>query len=168
MILGFTDSDEVFNQLGEYISELGLTVDRYDFTRPWGGFFVLREEDAPQFAKIFFPEIDFSSIQITQKLSPKFLIVFPGKRLSWQYHFRRAELWKVIQGPVKIAISDTDEEVEPKIFQVGESVFLYQGQRHRLIGDEGVGIVAEIWQHIQEDFPSDEADIVRIQDDFGR
>ena len=43
-----------------------------------------------------------------------------------------------------------------------------KGERHRLIGLEGWGIVAEIWQHTDPENPSDEDDIVRLQDDFGR
>lgn len=32
----------------------------------------------------------------------------------------------------------------------------------------GWGVVAEIWQHTDKDNPSNEDDIVRVQDDFGR
>jgi mannose-6-phosphate isomerase len=45
---------------------------------------------------------------------------------------------------------------------------LAQGERHRLIGADGYGIVAEIWRHTDPANPSDENDIVRVQDDFGR
>ncbi len=168
MNLNFKDTDSVFTELEKYILEQNFSIDRFDFNRPWGGFFVLKEEDAPSFAQKYFPELDFNKIQITNKLSPKFLVVFPQKRLSWQYHFRRAEIWKVIQGPVKVGISETDQEEEPQTFQVGDTISLYQGQRHRLIGDNLIGIVAEIWQHTDENSPSDEDDIVRLQDDFGR
>ena len=164
----FNDTNSVFTELEKYILEQNFSIDRFDFNRPWGGFFVLKEEDAPSFAQKYFPELDFNKIQITNKLSPKFLVVFPQKRLSWQYHFRRAEIWKVIQGPVKVGISETDQEEEPQTFQVGDTISLYQGQRHRLIGDNLIGIVAEIWQHTDENSPSDEDDIVRLQDDFGR
>ncbi|MFM1912673.1 MAG: hypothetical protein RIR51_511 [Bacteroidota bacterium] len=168
MNLNFKNTDSVFTELEKYILEQNFSIDRFDFNRPWGGFFVLKEEDAPSFAQKYFPELDFNKIQITNKLSPKFLVVFPQKRLSWQYHFRRAEIWKVIQGPVKVGISETDQEEEPQTFHVGDTISLYQGQRHRLIGDNLIGIVAEIWQHTDENSPSDEDDIVRLQDDFGR
>jgi hypothetical protein len=39
--------------------------------------------------------------------------------------------------------------------------------RHRLIGLDDFGVVAEIWQHTDA-IPSDEEDIIRVQDDFGR
>jgi len=52
--------------------------------------------------------------------------------------------------------------------EVGEVVSLQQGERHRLIGTNDWGIVAEIWMHSDENHPSDEDDIVRLQDDYSR
>ena len=111
-----------------------------------------------------------SEIQITNKLSPKILVVAPHKRLSWQYHFRRAEIWKVIAGTsVGVKISDTDEQSqEVKILESGSFIQMDTGERHRLIGLDDWGVVAEIWQHTDQENPSDEDDIVRLQDDFGR
>ena len=64
--------------------------------------------------------------------------------------------------------SDTDVEKETANLSIGNIVQLKQGERHRLIGLNGWGIVAEIWQHTDADNPSNEDDIVRVQDDFGR
>jgi mannose-6-phosphate isomerase len=97
------------------------------------------------------------------------LLVAPNKRLSWQYHFRRAEIWRVLVGPVKVATNSfSDEEAEPKTYQEGEIIVLQKGERHRLIGADNYGIVTEIWQHTDPENPSNEEDIVRLQDDFGR
>ena len=52
-------------------------------------------------------------------------------------------------------------------FTEGTQVRLNQEERHRLIGLSDFGIVAEIWQHTER-IPSDEEDIVRVQDDFQR
>jgi mannose-6-phosphate isomerase-like protein (cupin superfamily) len=161
-------AQEVFEKVETYIAELGYQVISKDFSRPWGGFFVLDESQAPKFAAQFFPNLSMDAIQITNKLSPKFLIVAPAKRLSWQYHFKRAEIWTVISGPVGIAISDTDEQGSVGSYVAGDFIKLQQGERHRLIGLDGWGVVAEIWQHTDENQPSDESDIVRLQDDFGR
>jgi mannose-6-phosphate isomerase-like protein (cupin superfamily) len=168
MQLSATGANQVFQQVESFILENGYTIVDQDFSRPWGGFFVLDESQSAQFAAQFFPGISLDSIQITQKLSPKFLVVAPNKRLSWQYHFRRAELWSVTYGPIGVAISDTDEQSEPGIYQVNEIITLPVGQRHRLVGLDQWGVVAEIWQHTDAANPSDESDIVRLQDDFGR
>ena len=161
-------AQQVFANVETYIAELGYQVISKDFSRPGGGFFVLDESQAAKFAAQFFPNLSLENIQITNKLSPKFLIVAPEKRLSWQYHFRRAEIWTVISGPVGIAISDTDEQGPVGTYVVGDFIKLQQGERHRLIGLNDWGVVAEIWQHTDTNQPSDESDIVRLQDDFGR
>lgn len=51
---------------------------------------------------------------------------------------------------------------------VGEQVKLNQGERHRLVRKESWGIVAEIWMHNDENKPSDEEDMVRLEDDYAR
>ncbi|MEA5138931.1 cupin domain-containing protein [Arcicella rigui] len=164
------DKASIFEQIALALAEDNFTVVKQDQTRPWGGFFVIDEAQAPAFAAKYFPHLEMSEIQITNKLSPKILVVAPEKRLSWQYHFRRAEIWKVIAGTtVGVKISDTDEESEEvKVLESGSFIQMDTGERHRLIGLSGWGIVAEIWQHTDPENPSDEEDIVRLQDDFGR
>lgn len=136
--------------------------------RPWGGFFVIAEEQAQQFANQYFDGLDVSTLRIGGALSPKILVVAPEKRLSWQYHHRRAEIWRVIQGQAGIKRSPNDVEGELEILNVGDTITLQQGERHRLIGLGDYAVIAEIWQHTDANHPSDEDDIVRVQDDFGR
>ena len=62
----------------------------------------------------------------------------------------------------------TDQQGTLKKLQTGEVIRLEKGQRHRLVGLDGWGMIAEIWQHTDPAKPSDENDIVRVQDDFGR
>lgn len=159
----------VFTQVKNYLKENNLSVIKIDDKRPWGGFFVIDENDADKFIALYFPHLTKEQLTIGGKLSPKILVVAPSKRLSWQYHHRRAEIWKLIGGQAKVALSDNDEETEIVNLAVGDIVQLSQGKRHRLIGDEtNWGIVAEIWQHTDTNNPSDEDDIIRLQDDFGR
>ena len=63
--------------------------------------------------------------------------------------------------------SETDIETEMKVYDVGSQLKLNQGVRHRLTGIDDYAVVAEIWQHTDK-IPSDEDDIIRVQDDFGR
>ncbi|MEO5943749.1 MAG: hypothetical protein ABIP30_07240 [Ferruginibacter sp.] len=139
-----------------------------DETRPWGGFLVIDEEDSEKFIEKFFPHLSKESLSISGKLSPKILIVAPQKRLSWQYHHRRAEIWKLIGGEAGVVTSDNDEEKETRHLQINDIVELKKGERHRLIGLNNWGVIAEIWRHTDAENPSDEDDIVRVQDDFGR
>lgn len=158
----------VFEKIRNEIEKHNFTIINEDQTRPWGGFFVIEESQASAFITKFFSHLKLDDVQITNKLSPKILVVAPEKRLSWQYHFRRAEIWKVVEGPVGVKISDTDAEGELKTLQNGDFIEMDKGERHRLIGLDSWGVIAEIWQHTDQDNPSDEEDIVRLQDDFGR
>jgi mannose-6-phosphate isomerase len=157
-----------FQEIANTLAEQGFTIAQQDQTRPWGGFFVIDESQAQAFADKYFDGRSVDELRISGKLSPKVLLVAPNQRLSWQYHFRRAEIWKVVQGPVGVATSPTDEEGEVKSYEPGALIVLKQGERHRLVGLDGWGVIAEIWQHTDASQPSDEDDIVRVQDDFGR
>lgn len=162
------NKSSVLATVEKYLKESGFTIASRDADRPWGGFFVLDESQALPFGKLYFPGIELSTLKISGKLSPKILIVEADKRLSWQYHHRRAEIWKLVAGTAGVVISDDDAERDVQPLSIGEIIRLRQGQRHRLVGLDGWGMIAEIWQHTDLDNPSDEDDIVRVQDDFGR
>lgn len=162
------NKQDVLEQTEQEIEKKGFTIIDKDWERPWGGFFVIDEQEAPRFAETFFQNLPQQELNKEGKLSPKILVVEPDKRLSWQYHHRRAEVWQVVEGPVGVMKSDTDEEQEVDVYESGETVTLKQGERHRLVGLQKWGIIAEIWQHTDPDHPSDEEDIIRLQDDFGR
>jgi mannose-6-phosphate isomerase len=157
-----------YNNTEELIKSKGFNVVSKDFERPWGGFLVIDESQAQDFSNQFFKGLDVQTLKIEGKLSPKILIVKPRARLSWQYHHRRAEIWRVFKGKCGIIRSDTDKENEMKIYNEGDKIKLKQGERHRLIGLVDYCLVAEIWQHTDRNNPSNEEDIVRVQDDFGR
>ena len=162
------NKSKLFKELAEEIEAKGFNVEKEDQTRPWGGFFVIDENQAQRFADTYFNGISVDDLKISGKLSPKILVVAPDKRLSWQYHHRRAEIWQVIKGTVGVVTSDTDEEGERKVLNEGDFIKLQKGERHRLVGLSDWGVLAEIWQHTDAENPSDEDDIVRVQDDFGR
>jgi mannose-6-phosphate isomerase-like protein (cupin superfamily) len=158
----------IFEKVRQEILNLGLIIESFDFNRPWGGFFVIDEKQAQEFANVYFEGFNVDMLRVSGKLSPKILLVKPGARLSWQYHHRRAETWKVITGPVGIVKSNDDTEGEIINYQNGEILVLKQGERHRLIGLDNWGVVAEFWQHTDVEYPSDEEDIVRLKDDYSR
>ena len=90
------------------LEKQGLRIDRYDLDRPWGGFYVLDENQAQAFADLYFDGLDVEPLRKGGKLSPKILLVKPEARLSWQYHHRRTETWRVVEGPVGIVRSPID------------------------------------------------------------
>ncbi len=158
----------IFKKIQSELIDVQFTIVSKDENRPWGGFFVIANEQIQAFVNYYFDGLDISSLKIKGQLSPKILVVAPEKRLSWQYHKRRAEIWCVIQGQVGVKRSTNDTEGVLEILNIGDMITLQQGERHRLIGLDDYSVIAEIWQHTDANHPSDEDDIVRVQDDFGR
>ena len=156
------------HEIEDEIKRLGFQIISKDFDRPWGGFLVISEQQAQEFADKFFDGIDVENIKIGGKLSPKILVVKPNSKLSWQYHHRRAEIWKVFKGKVGVSRSFDDNEKPLKKFITGDQIKLKKGERHRLIGLDDFAVIAEIWQHTDPENPSNENDIIRLSDDYGR
>ena len=155
-------------EIEKEIKSFGFEIISKDFQRPWGGFLVISEEQAQEFANKFFDGINVKNIKIGGKLSPKILVVKPNSKLSWQYHHRRAEIWKVFKGEVGVSRSFDDNQNPLIKLVTGDQIRLKKGERHRLIGLTDYAVLAEIWQHTDPNNPSDENDIVRLNDDYGR
>ena len=157
-----------------FVKTFGIIKSQYlkivdkDTDRPWGGFFVISEDNSQVFSNIYFNGLNTEELKVSGKLSPKILIIAPNKRLSWQYHHRRSEIWKIVSGEIKVVTSHDDKERKEQILKEGDKIRLYKGERHRIIGLGDYAVVAEIWIHTDKDNPSDENDIVRVQDDFDR
>ena len=157
----------IYKNIEDELTNLEFQILDSNFEKPWGAYFCIDENQAQDFSNKFFDGINLDSLKIENKYSPKILIVKPNVRLSWQYHNRRAEIWQVYKGQVGVVQSDTDIENELKNYMPGDQIKLRQGERHRLVGLVDYGVVAEIWQHTDK-IPSNEEDIIRVQDDYGR
>ncbi|MDE1855029.1 MAG: phosphomannose isomerase type II C-terminal cupin domain [Candidatus Micrarchaeota archaeon] len=104
--------------------------------RPWGGF--------EQFVN-------------NEKCSVKLLYIKKGKRLSYQYHNHRSEVWHVVSGRVLMTINGKNL----LLGKGGEAVIPVKA-KHR-----GKGLADAVILEI--DYGKfDEDDIVRLQDDFNR
>ncbi len=156
------------DEIEDEINGFGLEIVAKDFDRPWGGFLVINEDQAQEFTNQFFDGIDIENLKIGGKLSPKILVVKPNSKLSWQYHNRRAEIWQVYKGEIGVSRSFDDNQKPLKKLITGDQIKLKKGERHRLIGLTDYAVLAEIWQHTDPNNPSDENDIVRLSDDYGR
>ncbi|MHB8053829.1 MAG: phosphomannose isomerase type II C-terminal cupin domain [Candidatus Aminicenantales bacterium] len=91
--------------------------------------------------------------------SIKIITVEPGGTLSLQYHHRRAEFWVALDEGLEVTLDDRVWRPAPD-----EEIYIPREARHRV---RGVGSkparIMEIWLG-----DSDEADIVRLQDTYGR
>lgn len=150
----------------------GYTVVDIDKSRPWGGFVRFDYKDGDRFVHEFFPDINPDQARLGNteaELSPKILLVSPQQRLSWQVHARRAERWVFLTDGAYYKSTDADNPGELVEAHAGDVVQFEAGECHRLVGAKGsFTLVAEIWQHTDPSQPSDEDDIVRLQDDYKR
>jgi hypothetical protein len=102
----------IFENIQNQLETNQFTIVSKDHHRPWGGIFVIAEEQAQHLANQYFEGLNVSTLKRVDLLSPKILVVAPEKRLSWQYHHRRADIWCVIQGQAGVKISTNDPEGE--------------------------------------------------------
>lgn len=116
-----------------------LTETHQTSYRPWGG---------------------YSSILNGDRFHVKRLFVKPGKRLSLQKHFHRAEHWIVVKGTAEVQVG-----AETRTLRENESIYIPQGAVHRL-SNPGK-ILLELIE-VQTGSYLGEDDIVRIEDEFGR
>ncbi len=136
--------------------------------KPWGSYLRLSEDSLPAFIDAYWPEIIDKLDNTNLRFDPKILLIAPGARLSLQYHHRRHEHWRVLAGPLKIIRGSDGSSLHEKIYNMGETVEIPCGYWHRIAGLSGWSVVAEIWEHTSPENPSDEEDIIRVEDDFSR
>jgi mannose-6-phosphate isomerase len=157
----------VFNRILAEAKGFGLEIADQDFKRPWGGFLRFTEDDLGKFFEAYWQGVDTG--QSVGRRDPKVLLVAPAQRLSLQLHHRRSELWRVLDGPVLVVHGPDIDHLEEDILFAGDVIHLDVGEMHRLGGAlDSWGRVAEIWEHRDPNNPSDESDIVRVQDDYKR
>jgi mannose-6-phosphate isomerase len=107
--------------------------------RPWGSWHVLDEGDGYKVKRI---------------------VVDPGRRLSYQWHERRAEHWVVVSGTATCTVGE-----EVVVLPPGGTVDIEVGQPHR-IANEGAEPLVVV--EVQRGSYTGEDDIHRLEDDFGR
>lgn len=145
----------------------GLSVVQQDFARPWGGFLRFRESDIDVFLHAFWQGVDTGPGG--GRRDPKLLLVRPGCRLSLQRHQRRHELWRVLDGPLLVLNGAGPLNLNHDLLFSGDVIRLPQGVCHRPAASlTSWARIAEIWEHCDPLNPSDEDDIQRLHDDYGR
>ncbi|MDE2007034.1 MAG: cupin domain-containing protein, partial [Rhodospirillales bacterium] len=90
----------------------------------------------------------------------KRIVVSPGRKLSLQKHFHRAEHWVVVSGSALVT-----RDAETLLVQENESVYLPLGCVHRL---ENPGKIPLTLIEVQSGPYLGEDDIVRLEDTYGR
>lgn len=161
---------EALEQVNRYIKLLGLEITSADNNRPWGGFYVISPDTHSKFLDIFFPLLKDELAKSELPISAKVLVIEPKGMTSDQYHRRRKEVWRVWSGPVEVYLNHADPRYITNMqLADNQRMSIELEERHRIIGHSGYwGVLAETWIHTNPDHLSDEEDIVRVEDDYGR
>lgn len=101
----------------------------------------------------------FRSFPYKQAGSIKIITINPKGALSLQYHHHRSEFWVALDKGLEVTVGDKVWQPEE-----GEEIFIPRETPHRLrcLGQKKARVM-EIWIG-----DSDESDIVRLKDDYGR
>lgn len=122
-----------------------------------------KKRDVENFKKNIVEDIrpwgKFRSFPYEQARSIKIITINPQGALSLQYHHHRSEFWVALDKGLEVTVGDKVWQPEE-----GEEIFIPRETPHRLrcLGQKKARVM-EIWIG-----NSDESDIVRLKDDYGR
>ena len=107
--------------------------------KPWGSYTNLMDE---QYTKV------------------KKILISPGQSPSYQYHFKRSELWIIVKGIAEVKI---DDNVTSHI--IGDIIKIPKEAKHQVTN---IGETDLVFVEIQLGEYFGEDDIVRLEDKYGR
>lgn len=111
----------------------------YKETRPWGTFENL---------------LDSNYCKVKQ------IVIKPGQAPSYQYHFKREEVWVIVQGKGELTLNDIKTTVKQ-----GEIIHVPVKAKHQITNNTDrdlIFIEVQMGEYFGED------DIVRLKDNYGR
>lgn len=108
-------------------------------TKPWGYYIPILEEDYCKVKKI---------------------LIKSGEAPSYQYHFKRSEIWVVVKGQGEVKIDDQTTKCK-----VGSVINVPVQAKHQI---KNTGTEDLIFIEVQLGESFEESDIVRVEDKYGR
>jgi mannose-6-phosphate isomerase len=97
---------------------------------------------------------------ITDRYLGKILHVNRGEALSLQYHERKDECILIVKGAIEFEHGSDDHGLHKKRMEVGDTVHITPGTRHRMTALEDTDIFEVSTPEID--------DVVRLEDRYGR
>jgi mannose-1-phosphate guanylyltransferase/mannose-6-phosphate isomerase len=123
----------------------------------------LRKQNRPEaieHKRVYRPWGYYQSIDSGPRYQVKRIVVSPGRQLSLQRHFHRAEHWVVVKGTAEVT-----RNAEVLMVHENESIFLPIGAVHRLANPGKINlelVEVQTGSYLGED------DIVRLEDAYNR
>ena len=108
-------------------------------SKPWGSFTNILDEEYTKVKKI---------------------IIKPDQSPSYQYHFKRSEIWVIVQGVAEVKIDGIITR-----HTIGDVVKISEEQKHQpknIGNDDLIFIEIQLGSYFGED------DVVRLEDKYGR
>jgi len=107
--------------------------------KPWGSYTNLLEEDYTKVKKI---------------------VIKSGESPSYQYHFKRSEIWIIVKGIAEVKI---DDNISTHV--IGDIIIIPKEAKHQV---KNIGETDLVFIEIQLGEYFGEDDIVRLDDKYGR
>jgi mannose-6-phosphate isomerase-like protein (cupin superfamily) len=96
----------------------------------------------------------------TDRYVGKILVIETGQRLSFQYHEVKDEWIRVLSGRLLLTLEDDRGEIVERELGPGEAAHVAPRRRHRYAAIERAELIEVSTPEL--------ADVVRLEDDFGR
>lgn len=90
----------------------------------------------------------------------KKIIIKPNQSPSYQYHFKRSEVWVIVKGTCQVKVDDVIH-----YYREGDVVLIPKKAKHSI---KNIGIDDLIFIEVQLGEYFGEDDIVRLEDNYGR
>jgi len=102
----------------------------------------------------------FENLLDTEYCKVKQIIIKPGQAPSYQYHFKRSEVWVVVQGEGELKLDDMITQVTK-----GQIIHVPLKAKHQIKNTSDKNLIfieVQLGDYFGED------DIVRLEDNYGR
>jgi mannose-6-phosphate isomerase-like protein (cupin superfamily) len=96
----------------------------------------------------------------TDRYVGKILFIRAGEALSLQYHRRKEETLRVLEGRMKLLAGSDADRLEEYMLGPGDTFHVPPGTIHRMIGDEDTLVLEVSTPELD--------DVVRLEDRYGR
>ena len=96
--------------------------------------------------------VDYVKYAEDNEMLTKRILVYAGKNISYQLHYKRSEVWTIVSGVADIVINDKPYQVKP-----GDVVRIPEGTKHSILAITDVEFI-----EVQSGSELIEEDIVRI------